>query len=123
MLSPGATGRRILLSAAVPAGSDKPTDPPSAGAVVPTISIKLVQSLRLPPGQCAVVPGQVEGARDGAPLLLEPTPAFKREIGLELADTLLQSSADGLAQAVVANTSELLDNEQAACLEEFLAGL
>ena len=92
-------------SAVVPAGSDAPTDPPGAGALVPTISIKLVQSLRLPPGQCTVVPVQVEGARDGAPLLLEPTQAFEQEIGLELSDTLLQSSADGLAQAVVANTS------------------
>ena len=75
----------------VPAESDTPTESSGAGAVVPTISIRLVQSLRLPPGQCAVVPVQVEGARDGAPLPLEPTRNFERESGLELSDILLQS--------------------------------
>ena len=88
-----------------PAEGTVPKDSPDAEAVVPTISIKLVQSLRLPPGQCAVVPVQVEGARDGTTLLLEPTHTFERESGLELSDTLLQPSADGLTHAVVANTS------------------
>ena len=97
--------RKKNPAAAVPAEGGTPTDSTPGDALVPTISIKLVQSLRLPAGQCAVVPVQVEGARDGTPLLLEPDQAFERELGLEVPDTLLRSSVDGLAQAVVVNTS------------------
>ena len=46
------------------------TDSLEAAVVVPKISIKLVKSLRLPSGQCGVVPVRVEGAKDGAILLL-----------------------------------------------------
>ena len=82
-----------------------PSDSPEAAVFVPTISIKLVQTLRLPPGQCAVVPVQVEGAKNGATLLLEPTHAFEQESGLELSSTLVQPSADGRTHAVIANLS------------------
>ena len=54
MLSPGETTRRFLQS--LQKGSCMSTDSPEAAVVVPTISIELVQLLRLPPGQCGVVP-------------------------------------------------------------------
>ena len=48
---------------------------------------------------------QVEGGREGEPLLLESDPAVEEELGLEMSDTLLQPAGDGRAQMVVANTS------------------
>lgn len=69
--------RKKNPTAAVPAVRGTPTDSTPADALVPTIFIKLVQSLRIPVGQCAVVPVQVEGVRDGTPLLLEPDQPFE----------------------------------------------
>ena len=37
--------------------------------------------------------------------MLEPDQTFEQELGLEVSDTLLRLSVDGLAQAVVVNTS------------------
>ena len=73
--------------------------------VMPTITVKLISSLRLPSGQCAVVPVQVEGGREGEPLLFEPHSTTEQEWGVDWSDTLLQPTADGRAQMVVANAS------------------
>ena len=113
--------RRQKNSAIVPAGSDGPINPPILGAVIPMISIKLVKSLCLPPVQCAVIPVQVEGGKDGASLLLESTAAFKRESGLELSDILLKSPADGQTQAVVVNTSGFTQQVASGTMEMTLA--
>ena len=73
--------------------------------MVPTITVKLISSLRLPSGQCAVVPVRVEGGQEGEPLLFEPNNSTEQEWGVDWSDTLLQPTADGLAQMVVANTA------------------
>ena len=73
--------------------------------MVPTITVKLISSLRLPSGQCAVVPVQVEGGREGESLLFEPDSTTEQEWGVDWLDTLLQPTADGRAQMVVANAS------------------
>ena len=73
--------------------------------MVPTITVKLISSLRLPSGQCAVVPVQIDGGREGEPLLFEPDSTTEQEWGVDWLDTLLQPTADGRAQMVVANAS------------------
>ena len=73
--------------------------------MVPTITVKLISSLRLPSGQCAVVPVQIDGGREGEPLLFEPDCTTEQEWGVDWLDTLLQPTADGRAQMVVANAS------------------
>ena len=72
--------------------------------VVPTVSVKLIQALRLPAGQCSVVQVQLEGEEKGRPLLFEADHDIEQELGLELSDILLQPT-EGTAQMVVANNS------------------
>ena len=102
--------RRQAVSDAVAGVTDKLAGSESADrsteeAAVPMISVRLVQSLRLPPGHCAVVPVAVDGVPQGAIKVVEPEASLLDELGLELSDALVRMSGDGQAQLVVANNS------------------
>ena len=73
--------------------------------VVPTISVRLVQSLRLPPSQYAVVQVEVEGTPQGAVNMLEPEPSLHDELGLDMPSVIFRTSEVGKAGLVVANTT------------------
>ena len=81
------------------------TDTPVEGAIVPTVSVRLIQSLRLPPGHCAVVSVAVYGVPQDTLKLMEPDTPLCDKLGLELADALIRTSDDGKAQLVVTNHS------------------
>ena len=70
-------------------------------------TVKLVRSLRLPPGHCAVVPVQVEGHGDlcGRLQLLEPNLSFCERSQLEIPPTLLEWSAQEDTELIVTNES------------------
>ena len=72
--------------------------------VVLTVSVKLIQVLHLPTGQCAVVQVKLDGGKNGRPLLLESNHSIDQELVPELSDMLLQPT-EGTAQKVAANTS------------------
>ena len=90
---------------------------PTRKALVPTVSVRLVQSVRIPPNHCAVVPVQVTGKELVGPIhssacsvesmLLETgdTIHVEREYGLKLPSSLIAVAADQSAQVVVVNTS------------------
>ncbi len=73
--------------------------------VVPAVSVRLVQSLRLPPGHCAVVQVEVDGVLKDLPQMLEPDPSVREEWGLELTESVLEVSEEGRAHVVVTNNS------------------
>ena len=77
---------------------------PGDDSMVPIISVRLVQSLRLPPGHCAVVPVSVDGVTSEALKLVESDVSCNQR-GLELTDSLLQVHENGLTQMVVTNNS------------------
>ena len=88
---------------------------PTQKAVVPTVSVRLVQSVRLPPNHCAVVPAQVRGKELVGPIhssecsveavLLEAGNIVEREYGLNYPSSLIAVAADQSAQVVVVNNS------------------
>ena len=73
--------------------------------VVPAVSVRLVQSLRLPPGHCAVDQVEVDGTLKDSPQMLEPDPSIREDWGLELTESVLKVSEGGTAHVVVTNNS------------------
>ena len=70
-------------------------------ASVPTIRVRLLQSVRVPAGRSAIVPVQVEGGK--STMLLENDPAVEESIGLRVEDVLLQPSEEGVAHLKLSN--------------------
>ncbi len=68
-------------------------------------SVRMTESLRLPPGRCAVVPVAVEGDSREALKLVEPDPSLHDELGLELSEGLIQVQGSGQTQLTVINRS------------------
>lgn len=97
--------RREAVSATLPRDRDEPVERPREDTVVPRTSVRLVQSLRLPAGCCAVVQVEVEGAPQGVLRVLEPDLYVQSELGLELVDAVVQVSKMGRAPVLVTNKS------------------
>ena len=76
-------------------------------AVVPTIRVNLVKSLRLPANQGAVVSVELTGCcHQHAPsLLVQNQEHIERETGLRVEDAIVTVSESGVAQIVVRNCS------------------
>ena len=74
-------------------------------AKVPTVRVKLVQSLRLSPRQSAVVQVRVDGCGGGGPVYVEHDPHLEDETGLSTEDALLQPNEEGCARMVISNPS------------------
>ena len=74
------------------------------GAIVPSIRVRLVQSLRLPPSRSAVMPDRLDSTWElKNPLLVEGDGSFERETGLVVEDALIAAAEDGITQLVVTN--------------------
>jgi hypothetical protein len=73
-------------------------------AQVPSVSVRLVQTVHVPPQQSALVKVQVDGTdlRDQA-VYLESDSHLEKETGLVLADALLRPDEDGFARAMISN--------------------
>ena len=74
-------------------------------AKVPTVRVKLVQSLWLSPCQSAVVQVHVDGCVGGGLVYMEHAPHLENETGLCTEDALLQPNEVGCAQMVISNPS------------------
>ena len=83
--------------------TDEPTDKPLEDAVVHMISVRLVNSLKLLPSHFAVVTVEVDGVSAEGPKMLERNLSVKDELGLELADGVLQVSNDGGTHVMLVN--------------------
>ena len=97
--------RQEAVSAAMTERAGEPTARPVKDGVVPATTVRLVQSLRLPAGRCAVVQVEIEGTPQGALQVLESAPSLQDELGLELTDAVVQVSEMGRAQVLVMNNS------------------
>ena len=69
--------RQEAVSAAMTERAGEPTARPVKDGVVPATTVRLVQSLRLPAGRCAVVQVEIEGTPQGALQVLESPPSLK----------------------------------------------
>ena len=77
-------------------------------AKVPSIWVKLVQSLWLSPQQSAIVQVHVCIQGVGSPVYVECNPHLEDETGLCIEDVLLQPNADGRVWMVVSNLSSYI---------------
>ena len=77
-------------------------------AMVPSIKVSLIQSLKLPPSQSALVPVKLESctAVTDEMLLIEGQHLLK-ETGLVLEDAIVDTPRDGITQLVIVNMSGL----------------
>ena len=86
----------------------QPKKPARGGsAVVPSVRVELVQSLRLPPSRSAVVEVQLEGlpSKDlDDPVMVEGDGDFERETGVTVENVLVSPSGGG-KQLVITNLS------------------
>ena len=97
--------RQEAVSATMTERAGEPTTRPVEDGVVPATTVRLVQSLRLPAGRCAVVQVEIEGTPQGALQVLESAPSLQDELGLKLTDAVVQVSEMGRAQVLVTNNS------------------
>lgn len=75
-------------------GQEELPDTSLGDAIVPTISVRLIQSLRLPPGHCAVVLVAMDGVPPETTKLVEPDVSLREELGLEFSAGLLRMRED-----------------------------
>ena len=74
-------------------------------ASVPVVRVFLLQSVRLLPLQSQQVLVKIDGDTLADPLLLECKPEVKEETGLEVVDSLMPRTSDGISQVVLVNRS------------------
>lgn len=75
-------------------------------AKVPTVRVRLLQSVRLLPHQAVVAQVQLDNTHKGSePILLERSMQVEEETGLQIEDALLQPTVEGRAQMVLSNPS------------------
>ena len=73
---------------------------------VPSVRVRLVRMVRLPPRQSVIVNVRLEGDGGvGSAWLLEPDTLLEASTGLQVVDTLVEPTADGVAQLVLTNTN------------------
>ncbi len=83
-------------------GSQKPLDT----AQVPTVRVRLVQSVRILPHHCAAVDVRCDtNTWDAGLLLFERDPEIEEATGLEVEDVLLHPTKRGRAQIILSNPS------------------
>jgi hypothetical protein len=75
--------------------------------MVPSIRVSLVQSLKLPPSQSALVPVRLDGVPGDNQTLLIESGRQLNETGLVLENAVVNAPADGIAHLVVTNMSGL----------------
>ena len=75
-------------------------------AMVPSIRVCLLQTVKVLPCQSRSVLVKLDGSGPNDPLLLEYDETIKNATGLQVEDTLLSPSGEGLARLVVTNRSE-----------------
>ena len=75
----------------------------STAATVPLIRVRLLQSVKLLPRQSIPVVVKLDGGSYGDPLLVEHDRAVEEAVGLQVEDSLLAPSREGVAQLVVTN--------------------
>ena len=85
-------------------GREKKRPPAETEVQVPTVSVRLVQTVQVPPQQRAVVDVRVDCSDLGdRAVYVESNPCLEKETGLVLEDTLLQPNEDGFARTIVCN--------------------
>lgn len=73
---------------------------------VPTVRVKLVQSVQVPPEQSTLVQVRLDSPNVGeSAFYVEPDPQLKENTGLVLEDALLQPNPDGFATMMISNPS------------------
>ena len=71
---------------------------------VPSVRVRLVQTVRLPPRQSVVVKVRLEGGGGvQGPWLLEPDTLLEASTGLQVVDSLVEPTTDGVAQVMLTN--------------------
>ena len=72
---------------------------------VPSISVSLVQSLRLPPNRSAVVPVKLEGTSQllNRTIIVEGEERVEKDTGIIVEDAVVSAPKDGLTHVVVSN--------------------
>ena len=86
-------------------GGKKQSPPTEQEAKVPTVRVKLVQSIQIPPQQSAMVQVHVNTGGSSHPVYVEHSRMFEEETGLRVDNTLLQPDREGLACLIVCNPS------------------
>ena len=81
--------RQCATSAVAAEGSTELIYRPADDAVLLKITVRLVKSLWLPPGHCAVVQVELERVPHDVLKMLEPEPSVCDELGVELSDAVL----------------------------------
>ena len=75
-------------------------------AKVPSVRVRLLQSVQLLPHQVVVAQVQLDNTHKGSePILLERSMQVEEETGLQIEDALSQPTIDGRAQMVLSNPS------------------
>ena len=82
-------------------------------AKVPTVRVRLVQTVRLPPRRSAVVKVQMEnGHMLKETLLLEPNSSWKENNGLEIVATAVKPDKRGFAYILITNPQDYTQSIQ-----------
>ena len=69
---------------------------------VPTVRIQLVQSIKLPPNQTVMAEVKLsDGVTGNGPMLLEPDLTVCRERGVQVADSVVVPSENGIARVMI----------------------
>ena len=75
--------------------------------IVPSIRVRLIQALKLPPSQSAVVPIRVDSCTEEGQTLLVEGQHLSEDTGLVLEDALVRTSPEGAALLVISNMTGL----------------
>ena len=71
---------------------------------MPTIRVQLVQSIKLPPNQTIIAEVRLsDEVTSNGPLLLEPDLTVCRERGVQVTDSVVMPSTDGIARVMITN--------------------
>ena len=97
----------------------QPTTKQQMFSTVPTVHMRLVHSVRLPPQQITMVKVQVENYTLAGPVVMEPTRLFSESDGdgVQFGDSLVVVSEMGCARVLLANpTGYTLKLEKGSCI-------
>ena len=76
----------------------------SPKCLVPTIRIQMVQSVKLPPKQTVMVDVKLsDGITGNCPLVVEPDLTVCRDRGVQVADSVIVPSEDGIVRVMITN--------------------
>ena len=87
-----------------PATEISETPPHENKCQVPTLRVKLVQSIKLPPNQSVMTEIKLSDTIVGnGPILFEPDLTLCQERGVQVADSVIVSSGEGTAKVMITN--------------------